>query len=98
MNKKELKVDNFNVILRKEHNKRLKYILYHNYGIKIKTIQIKNTKSYYGYTYYLPYCVCETNREDTFPLARVFWNKKVYRTLDEILEDAKKGILNLEFI
>lgn len=84
-----------NTIKRKNHQLELRKILYREYGIKIKTIHINDTKSYFGTTYYLPYYIIGWNDEDRDDLAVAFWERKIYRSLDEILEKAQNGELEL---
>lgn len=96
--RKNIDITNINYISRINHNKEIRTILLKDYGIRIKTIRIPNNKSFVGNTFYLPFCVSERNDEDRNPIATLFWNKKVYITLDGILDEAKKGTLNLELI
>jgi len=79
-----------------DRDRKIKKVLWHCYGIKIKTIKINNTKKYFGYTFYLPYCIMTTNDEDRDDIVCTLWNSKVYKTLEEILFQARNG--NLELI
>ena len=78
-----------------EKNKKIKKILWHCYGIKVKTIKINDTKSYIGYTFYIPFCIMTKNDVDCDDIVATLWNKKVYKTLEEILYSARKGELEL---
>jgi len=76
-------------------DKQIKKVLWYIYGIKVKTIKINNCKNYFGYTFYLPYCIITTNDEDREDVVSTFWNAKVYKSLIEILYSARKGELEL---
>lgn len=78
-----------------ERNKQIKKVLWYCYGIKVKAVKINSTKTYCGYTFYLPYCIKTTNDPDRDDIACTLWNRKVYETLEEILFQARKGELEL---
>lgn len=68
----------------------LKKILWHEYGIKVKTIRLHGNLGYWGDKYYLPYYIAGCSAGSTVEL---FNERKVYGSIESILEAAKKGEL-----
>ena len=60
----------------------LKKVLWHEYGIKVKTIRLHGNLSYWGDKYYLPYFINGCSAGCI-----------VYGSIESILEAAKKGEL-----
>ena len=68
----------------------IKKALWNEYGIKVKTIRLNGTLNWYGRKYYLPYTIYSASAGS---IADLLKNRKIYSTIEQILEEARKGTL-----
>lgn len=70
----------------------IRKVLWYEYGIKVKTIRLPGSFNWYGDKYYLPYYIETVGAGSIVSLFDMSY-PKLYRSLEEILEDVKKGNL-----
>lgn len=71
----------------------IKKILWHEYGIKVATIRLRGSINWYGNKYYLPYKIDSCCSGSVANLLNGSSYQKLYRNIESILEDARKGEL-----
>lgn len=71
----------------------IKKILWHEYGIKVATVRLRGSANWYGQKYYLPYTIESCYAGSIAELLNCNSHQKLYKNIENILEDARKGEL-----
>lgn len=71
----------------------IKKILWHEYGIKVAVVRLRGGFNWYGNKYYLPYRIESCCNGSIADLLRGSSFQRLYKRVEDILEDAKKGEL-----
>ena len=69
----------------------IKKILWREYGIKVAIVHLRGSINWYGEKYYLPYTIKSCSAGSIAALLN--GNLKLYKNIENILEDARKGEL-----